>query len=178
MYWILFIMGAMASVVIALVVGGLATPRAHVVARTIHLATPRAQVWDSIHAVHHYASWRDDVEDVERVDTEQPQLRWREMTTRRAMLFGAIVDNAPQHFAARLLDEDLPFSGEWHWHLDEDANGTRVTITERGAIGNPIVRLIGTYLIGHTKTLDRYLRDLARKHQQPNVVITDTTPRA
>ncbi|MCC6241606.1 MAG: SRPBCC family protein [Gemmatimonadaceae bacterium] len=177
MYWILFIMGAMASVVIALVVGGLATPRTHVVARTMRLATPRGAVWDSIRAVHDYASWRNEIEDVERVDTDQPQIRWREMTTRRAMLFGAVVDDAPQHFAARILDEDLPFSGEWHWHLDDDAGETRVTITERGAIGNPIFRLIGTYIIGHTKTIDRYLRDLAQKHQQPNATITDAAPR-
>ena len=104
------------------------------------------------------------MEDVELVETAQSQVRWRELSTRRSMLLGIVTDDAPRTLVVRILDDDLPFSGEWEWALREEGASTHVTITERGEIGNPVFRLIGTYFIGHTKTIDRVLGDLARKH--------------
>lgn len=164
MYWILFVMGLIASIVIALIVGGLATPRAHTVSKTVLLPASLADVWHSVRTVSEYATWRSDLEDVELIDTTQPQVRWREMSTRRAMAFGIVTEDAPHRMVVRILDDDLPFSGEWEWALRADGASTHVTITERGEIGNPIFRLIGTYFIGHTKTIERVLGDLARKH--------------
>ncbi len=164
MYWILFVMGLIASIVIALIAGGLATPRAHTVSKSALLPASVDEVWHTIRTVSAYATWRSDLEDVELVDTEHAQVRWRELSTRRSMLLGIVTDDAPRTLVVRILDDDLPFSGEWEWALREEGASTHVTITERGEIGNPIFRLIGTYFIGHTKTIDRVLGDLARKH--------------
>jgi len=176
MYWILFVMGLIAAIAIALVVGGLVTPRAHVVSRTTLLPAAPDDVWHAIHEVARYAEWRHDLEDVDVVDPGPPQLQWREMSTRRALTFGVTRDEPPHRFAARILDEDLPFTGEWTWHVRADGTGTRVTITERGEIGNPVARFIGAHFIGHAKSLDRYLLELARHHASPNPTITDATP--
>ncbi|HYW31863.1 MAG TPA: hypothetical protein VE869_10185, partial [Gemmatimonas sp.] len=63
----------------------------------------------------------------------------------------------------RILDEDLPFQGEWSWRIDADAGGSRVTLTERGEVGNPVFRFIGTHMTGHTRSLDAVLGALATR---------------
>ena len=162
MYWILFVMGAMVAVVLALLVGGLVTPRKHVASRSILLRVAPELVWSTVHDVARYAEWRHEIEDSSVVDAEQPQLRWREISTRGSVTFGVIVDQPPHRLAARILDDDLPYAGEWTWQVDVVADGTRVTITERGEIGNPIIRFFGAHLTGYTRSIDMYLNGLAR----------------
>ena len=57
MYWILFVMAAIAAVVIALVVGGLATPRAHAVARTTCVPAAPDAVWVSMRDLAQHGAW-------------------------------------------------------------------------------------------------------------------------
>ena len=162
MYWILFVMGAMVAVVFAILVGGLVTPRKHVASRSISLRAAPELVWSTVHDVARYAEWRHEIEDSSVVDTEQPQLRWRETSTRGSVTFGVVVDEPPHRLTARILDDDLPSAGEWTWQVVAAADGTRVTITERGEIGNPIVRFFGAHFIGYTRSIDMYLKALAR----------------
>ena len=44
-------------------------------------------------------------------------------------------------------------------------SGTRVSITERGEVYNPIFRFLSRFVFGHTGTMETYLRDLARKQR-------------
>lgn len=176
MYWILFIMSAIVAVILALIVGGLATPRHHAVARATTLPVGPEAVWNVIRDVARYAEWRHDLERADLVDTDQPQTRWRETTTRGSITFGVSTDDAPHRLVARILDEDLAFTGEWTWQLHRDGDGTRVTITERGSVGNPIFRFIGAHFIGHTKTIDRYLQALAARLGAPDVILADAPP--
>lgn len=176
MLWILFVMGTIVAIVLAIIVGGLATPREHTVARSIVLPVSMDRVWQTIHDVGNYNAWRHELEDAEIVDTNQPQLRWRETSTRGSVTFGVTADEPPQRFAARILDEDLPFSGEWTWRLDTDGSTTRVSITERGAVGNPLFRFFAAHVMGYTKSLDGYLSALAAHLGSPNVTITDAKP--
>ena len=169
-------MGAIVALVLALVAGGLATPREHVVARVARLPASLGDVWATIRDVARYAEWRHELETADVVDATQPQLRWRETTTRGSITFGLTAEDAPRRMVARILDDDLPFTGEWSWQLVPDGDGTRVTITERGSVGNPIFRFIAAHLMGHTKSIDRYLRGLAERHGAPHIVIDDGTP--
>lgn len=173
MYWILFVMGAIAAVVVAVIVGGLATPRDHAVARAVVLNAPLADVWSTVRNVARYHEWRHELEHAELVDTEQPQPRWRETSTRGSVTFGITRDEAPHTLAARILDEDLPFSGEWTWSLRAEGNGTRVTITELGSVPNPVFRFIAAHFMGYTRSLDTYLTALAQHHQSPRATIVD-----
>jgi hypothetical protein len=173
MYWILFVMGAIAAVVVALLVGGLVTPRDHVVARSIILPTAPDTVWHTIRDFARYADWRDELEGVALVDPEQPQPRWRETSTRGSVTFGVTLDEPPRRLAARILDDDLPFTGEWTWQVTPDGDGARITITERGSVGNPLFRFIAAHFLGHTRSLDGYLGALARRHGVHRVTIND-----
>jgi uncharacterized membrane protein len=177
MYWILFVMAAIVAVVMALLVGGLVTPREHVVAHSIRLEAPPRAVWETIRDIARYAEWREELESVDVLEPEHGMTRWREISTRRTITFGASIDEPMHRFAARILDEDLAFTGEWTWTVRPDGTGTHVTLAECGQVGNPALRFIGTHLIGHSKSIDRCLRDLARHHQHADVAIEDATPR-
>jgi len=63
MLWILFIMAAMVAVVVAIIVGGLVTPRDYVVTRTVRMHASAEAVWATIRDVDH-TDWRDDTDDV------------------------------------------------------------------------------------------------------------------
>ncbi|MBL0173216.1 MAG: SRPBCC family protein [Gemmatimonadaceae bacterium] len=169
-------MSAMVAVVLALVVGGLATPRHHTVSRSMTLPVASEVVWAAIRDVARYGEWRQELEDADLVDTDQPQVRWRETTTRGSITFGVVHEEAPHRMVARILDDDLPFTGEWTWQLAPAGNSTRVSITERGSVGNPVFRFISAHFLGHTKSIDRYLRSLAQRFDTHDVTIDDGTP--
>jgi hypothetical protein len=46
-------------------------------------------------------------------------------------------------------------------HVQDPATGTRVTITERGEIYNPIFRFVARFFLGYTATMDATLRALS-----------------
>jgi hypothetical protein len=176
MLWILFVMGAIVAVVVSLIVGGLVTPRDHVVARAVSVPTTVSATWQTVRDFSRYIEWRDELENAAVVDLEQSQPRWRETTTRGSVTFGVIIDQPPHRMSARILDDDLPFTGEWTWSLIADDVGTRVTITERGSVGNPVFRFIAAHFLGYTRSLDGYLRALARHHGVTNAIIEDARP--
>lgn len=158
MFWILFVMGAMAAVVIALIVGGLTTPRAHLASRVVRLRAAPETVWGVVRDVASYAAWRPGVQSTQVEGTE-----WEEASSRRSVRFGITHDEPPVRFSARILDDDLPYQGEWSWEIEADAGGSRVTLTERGEVGNPVFRFIGTHMIGHTRSIDEALSALATR---------------
>ena len=169
MYWILLVMGFMVAIVAALVIGGLATPRAHAASRSTTFRASPEQVWAVIRDVGAYHTWRDDMIDVEVVASGS---QWREITSSGSVLFGIVEDQPQQRLVARILDEDLPWGGTWTWELHGVDNATRLTITEDGYVNNPIFRFIGTHFIGFTGTIDKYLRALARRLGEDAYVIS------
>lgn len=176
MYWILFIMGAMVCTVIAVLVGGLATPRTHVVTRAIRLPVSADVVWSTIREIAHYHEWRHELEFAEVIDTDQPQPRWREIRTNGSRSFGITLDRPPHHMVAQILDEDLSFRGEWRWEIKSVGDQTTLSITQAGSIGNPVFRFFQTYVTGFTKPIDSYLQHCARHLGIQNVMIIDAEP--
>lgn len=94
------------------------------------------------------------------------RLSWREHTEQGVMTFAVEAFEPPRRMVGRIADKNLPFGGAWEYVLAPDATDpgkTRVTITERGYVTNPIFRFVSRFLIGHYSTLDTYLKDLGRK---------------
>ena len=54
----------------------------------------------------------------------------------------------------------------WTFELAADADGTRVTLTERGEVDNPIFRFLSRFVFGQTGTIDSCLRALEAKFAQ------------
>lgn len=175
MYWILFVMGAVAAVVIAVLVGGLVTPRVQRVARTMRLDAPADAVWARVRAVEHFADWRSELEDVDIEASPPGQLRWTERSTTGSAAFEMSRDDAPHRFGIRSREVDVAASNEWTWHVLGDGDHARVTLAARIDIPNPLSRFVSTHLIGHGKPIERRLRDLARSFGSlhPDIKATD-----
>ena len=146
MYWILFVMAAIAAVVIALVIGGLATPREHVVARTMVVPVTPDALWSAV----------------------------RDSVQRGSMSFTVRTEDAPRLMVADRLDDNMQPAGTWTWSMEADGSTTRITITQRGSVENPISRFISTYA-GHARPIDRYLRELAGQLGVHDTAIADAT---
>ena len=175
MYWILFVMGTVVAIVAAVLVGGLVTPRAHVVSRAVTLGAAPVAVWSVVRDVARYAEWRTEVRSVDIVSDAASRLEWRETTSRGSVTFGATVDEAPREFAARILDEDLGYTGAWSWSVHAHGPGSRLVLTERGEVGNVLFRFVAAHLIGHQRSIDRYLQQLATTLGEPDARIVDVT---
>lgn len=154
-------MALLVSVVAAILVGGLATPRAHVSSRTILLRAAPEAVWQLIRNVADYPDWRDDIRSVSVAADADGPLQWTEVGRQKSLSYLATVDEAPHRFSSQITDDDLGYSGDWQYVITPTDGGTRVTITETGEEGNPIVRFFSAHFVGYTRGIDAYLTELA-----------------
>ena len=149
-----------ALVVLAVVVTaiGYALPQNHVASVEAVLAAEPARVFDRITDPARYPAWRTDVTRVEILGT-QP-LKWREHGSDDPITY-EVVDSRPnERFVVRIADPDLPFGGTWTYELTPDGSGTRLVITERGEVYNPIFRFMSRFVFSHTATMERFIASL------------------
>src|SRR5688572_22422556 len=138
---------------------GYALPQDHVASVTGHVSMPPQSVYKNLTEVERYPGWRKDVERVE-VLSRAP-LRWREHGDGDVITFEVVETVPAAKVVSRIADPDLPFGGTWTYELSADGSGTRVTITERGEVYNPIFRFVSRFVIGHTATMQKVLDALA-----------------
>ena len=117
------IMALLVSLVAAIIVGGLATPRAHVASRFIVLNAPRDTVWHLVRNVANYPEWRDDIQSVHVDSSNANETRWTELSTSGSISYLAVTDEAPSRFTSRITDKDLSFSGEWQFVAHRKRHG-------------------------------------------------------
>ena len=163
MRWVLMVAGVVVLLVLAVVVIGLLLPQAHVasVARS-YPATPD-QVWAALTNVESFAAWRPDLNAAERVPSADGKVRWKEKTRFDSMTIEVVEAVAPKKLVTRIADEGLPFGGSWTYEIMPETSSTRLTITERGEVYNPIFRFVARFIMGHTATMEKYHAGLARR---------------
>ena len=145
---------------IALVtVMGYALSQDHVASMTRLVELTPERVFVRITDVERYPEWRKDVDRVE-VLSATP-VRWREHSDGDAITFEIVQAVPDEKVVSRIADPNLPFGGTWTYELRRDGQGTRVTITERGSVYNPIFRFMSRFIFGHTATVEAYLDALA-----------------
>jgi len=90
-----------------------------------------------------------------------------------------VVESAesPKRMVTRIVDQNLPFGGRWEYDIEPDGpDASRVTITERGWVSNPIFRFVSRFVMGHTATIDAYLRALGKHFgSEPTPTLIATT---
>jgi uncharacterized protein YndB with AHSA1/START domain len=166
MKWAVIIVGGLVGIVLLVALIGALQPRDHVASMTTTIAAPPERVWATLTDVMSYPSWRSGVQRIELVSQPPAPLSWREHTKQGVMTFAVEAFEPPRRMVGRIADKNLPFGGAWEYVLAPDATDpgkTRVTITERGYVTNPIFRFVSRFVIGHHATLDTYLKDLGRK---------------
>ncbi|HXE58664.1 MAG TPA: SRPBCC family protein [Gemmatimonadales bacterium] len=167
--WLLVGIGVVAAAALAVVAIGLALPRAHVAAASRTVTGAPGAVWATVVDFERYPTWHPDVVRVER-EAVAGRETWRE-TYRggETVRYETTEADPPRRLVRTIADPDGPFRGRWEIRLEPAEGGTRVTITERGEVPNPVFRFVARFVIGHRAFMERFLDALARKHGTPPV---------
>jgi hypothetical protein len=72
-------------------------------------------------------------------------------------------DMPASKLVTRIVDQDLGYSGSWTYQLEPTSEGTRLRITEDGAVSNLFFRFMSHYVFGQTSTMDSVLTALAKR---------------
>ena len=126
-----------------------------------HFAVSIDAVWDVISDVLSAAAWREDLQAVEPVDLDH----WREVSKRgRSVLYRRVEAHAPSRLIVKIADPDLPYAGTWTREISEDGpNAAWLTITENGAVKNPVFRILSRYVFSQSKSIETYLDSLQKR---------------
>ena len=140
MRWVLWTIVALVGVIGVIAVAGYFLPVAHEASRRAEFNKPPDQVFALIADPATYKGWWDGAE----VKTE-------------------VVDRVPPSKLVTRIVGETQFGGTWTFEIAPTANGSRMTITERGEIYNVIFRALARYVFGYTGTMESFLAAAQKK---------------
>jgi hypothetical protein len=152
--------------VLMLVVGvmfilGAMLPVEHTAIVSAVINAPQQKVWDMIADTGNEAQWRKELKGVETAPDQDGQPCYREVQQMMKMTLCLVDASVPTRRVVRIADMSLPFGGTWIYELQPmDAVSTELTITEDGTVHPPIFRFLSHYVMGDTKSMDVYAKDL------------------
>jgi hypothetical protein len=155
---ILLVVIAILVLSILVVVGwGAALPEKHTARRSRRFTAPPQRVFAAITGPQ---SWRSDIKESVTY-TENGRQFMRETDKYGKKMTYEVVESAPPAHLKRIIaDKNLPFGGSWTYDIAAHNGGSELAIVEDGEVYNPVFRFVSRYLIGQTRTMDVYLRDL------------------
>jgi len=137
--WVLIAVAVVIGLVALVAIIGALRPETHTASHTVVIAAAPDTLWAAITDFERQAEWVPDVTGVERLPDREGKPSYRE----RFGQFEATTLVTEFDPPRRLVKEILPggpFYGSWTWELAPDGDGTRLTITERGTVPNPLFR--------------------------------------
>ena len=161
--WLLFVAVALVAIVALVALFGMLLPQNHVASRAAIFHQPPDALFAIISDVASAASWRTDITKVEMLPPIDGRVRFREVGKMDGVVMEVQEVSRPTRLITRIADPDQPFGGTWTFDLASVNGGTRLAITERGEVYNPIFRALGRFVFGYTSTMDGYLRALGKK---------------
>jgi hypothetical protein len=159
---LLVVLVALVAIIVIMVGIGAMLPKSHVVSRTITLHQSPDAVFATISNFKDVPTWRPEVQGVEALPPDGNLDRFREKSSDGVVTYEVVEAKAPSRLVTRIADPSLPFGGRWIYEIAPVPGGCRVDITERGEVYNPVFRFVSRFVLGQTRTLDKYLRDLGR----------------
>lgn len=163
MKWALWILGAIAAIIVIVTLIGMALPRNHIASRSAKFRASPDSLWAVIVDTRAFPAWRSDVKKVDELPPVNGKRSWTETGKTGSITYVAEEEQKPVKLVTRIVNQDLPFGGRWIQSLAPDGSGTRLTITEDGWISNPIFRFVAHFVIGETATMESYLRALGKR---------------
>lgn len=163
MRWILWMVLALIGLVGTLAIIGWLLPVGHVASRSARFTQTPGVLFTAITDVAKYGEWWGDVKRVEMLPPVSGKPRFREHTSMGPIVFEVDESVPPMRYVTRIADTDHGFGGTWTFELTPDGGGTRLTITERGEVYNPIFRFMSRFVFSQTSTMESFLRGLGRK---------------
>ena len=155
---LLMVTSTLFALVLLVVVIGMLLPKAHVASRSaVFKATPE-QLFALIDGPQ---TWRSNVKKYETVSTQDGRRQWRETDDHgQTVTYEAVERHPPALSRTRIVTANLPYSGMWTMNLEPSNGSTVLRITEQGQVYNPLFRFVSRVVIGQTRTIETYLRDL------------------
>ncbi len=141
---------------------GWVLPVGHQATVTAVIPAPAAEVFARLRDVERYPDWRADVERVELLDVTDGLPRFREHGEFGPIILRMEQADAPTFLRTRIDDPGQPFGGTWTYVLVPEDGATRLTITEDGAVYNPVFRVLSRFVFSPTATMDAFIGNLSR----------------
>jgi uncharacterized protein YndB with AHSA1/START domain len=151
---------ALVLIVAAVYTIGWLLPVGHVASRSVNLRSAPQSTYDVITDVEHYPRWWPEISSVEMLGTEQGRVRFRQHTSTGPIVMEIVETIPSERLVTRIADPDQPFGGTWTFELTPQGDGTRLTITERGEVYDPLFRFMSRFVFGHTGTMESCLAAL------------------
>lgn len=141
---------------------GALMPRDHVARSSVILPVDADSVWHAIRALGALPAWWPEVQQMT-LDSTRTDESWL-MENGFGVMRLTVTGESPRRTLMTRLEDTRggSFGGEWTYEIEATADGSRLTVTERGWIGNPVFRVL-LRLGGPHRTIDGYLRALARR---------------
>lgn len=154
---LLIVVGSLVALAIVVVVIGALLPSKHRASRSAIFHASPEKLFALITGPQ---DWRPDVRSYERASKGGGS--FRETNQRgQTVTYETVEIDPPYHYVARIADKNLPYGGQWTYQLEPRGSQTALRITEDGEVYNPVFRFVSRFVIGHTRTIDDYLRALA-----------------
>ena len=151
---LLLVLGAIVLVVAIVIIVGALLPKHHVATRTATLKATPDEVFRLISGPQ---DWRSDLKSHEAFTEQGREMRRETSKNGQTLTLELIESKPPWLLKSRIADKNLPFGGSWTYRIEARSDGCLLTITEDGAVYNPVFRFISRFVIGHTRTIDSYL---------------------
>jgi uncharacterized protein YndB with AHSA1/START domain len=160
---VVWIAGVLLAIGIAVTVIGWLLPVNHEASQTATFAAPPERVFDLISRVDAYNTWWSAISKVEMLSPENGRTRFRQHDSTGTIVMEVTEAAPPARFVTRIADPNQPFGGTWTWEISPEGSGSRLTITERGEIYNPLFRFMARFVFGYTSTMESCLAALATR---------------
>ena len=134
MRWVIWTIVTLVGLVGVMALAGYLLPVGHEASRSAEFNKPPEAVFALVADVSNYRSWWDGVE-VQSVVVESV---------------------APAKLVTKVVGE-TQFGGTWTFEITPTPGGSRLTITERGEIYNPVFRTLAKLVFGYTSTMESCL---------------------
>lgn len=141
---------------------GAMLPVAHVASGTRTFDRSTQDVYRLVSSVEDYPHWWEDVHSVEVLQRDGAgRVTFRQHSADGPMTMQVVEQQPPARFVTRIADPDQPFGGTWTFEVSAEGTRTRLTITERGEVYDPLFRFLSRFVFGHTATIESFLNAAA-----------------
>lgn len=175
MKYALIVLAVLIALVLIVLAVGAMLPVKHIASRQVTLRQPAAKVFALINDPSAFPSWRSKLKTVEMLPERNGHRVFRETGGDGAILYEVDTVIPNERLVTRIADPSLPFGGKWTYELVPSGESTTLRITEDGEVYNPLFRFVSRFIIGHHATLDRYLRDVARRFGEEGSAVIEAS---
>ncbi|GBF39040.1 LIC10604 family protein [Leptospira johnsonii] len=156
--WIILL--GLVGLIVLLVLSGYLLPKDHIASVEKDFSSSPESIYKIIRNVREYKDWRSGLKSVEL----ESDTIWMESDSHgNTIRFGIIEERSPNYLKTKILSEDLPFGGGWEFEINPNAPNTKLKITEKGFVTNPLFRVLSKFVFGHDATMKTYLEDLSKR---------------